>query len=70
MSEKRTVTIGDFMTEEMFDQVKLIGPDVKRIAAEVIGPNMKEINRKLGQENDATYLAYAVVHALNQASHG
>lgn len=35
------------------------------IADEVIRPNMKEINRKLGQENDAVYLAYAVEYILS-----
>jgi hypothetical protein len=65
---KRTIEIGEFVTEAMFDQIRRIGPDVTRIAKEVIEPNMDEINRKLGQENDAHYLAYAVVHAVHQTN--
>ena len=40
---------------------------VAKIQAQVIEPNMAAINAKLGQENDARYLAYAVVYALSQA---
>ena len=69
MSKKR-VAIKDFVTDEMFEEIKGIGPDAKRIAAEVIAPRIGAINRKLGQENDPAYLAYAVVHALNQCMGG
>lgn len=51
----------------MFDQIQKIGLDAGRIEREVIVPNMKEINRKLGQENDSMYLAFCVVNALNQS---
>jgi hypothetical protein len=61
---RKTIALGDFVTEAMFDQIKKIGPDVSRIAREVIEPNMAEINRKLGQENDAHYLAYAIVYGM------
>jgi hypothetical protein len=37
-----------------------------KIRAQVIEPNMATINAKLGQENDASYLAYAVVYVLSQ----
>ena len=40
---------------------------VDQIQAHVIEPNMAAINAKLGQENDARYLAYAVVYVLSQA---
>lgn len=36
----------------------------KRIEAAVIRPDLKNINKRLGQENDPTYLSYAVVYAL------
>lgn len=39
---------------------------VAAIQAQVIEPNMAVIDAKLGQENDARYLAYAVVFALSQ----
>jgi hypothetical protein len=39
---------------------------VAEIQAQVIEPNMATINTKLGQENDARYLAYVVVYVLSQ----
>jgi hypothetical protein len=41
---------------------------VDEIQAQVIDPNMATINTKLGQENDARYLAYVVVYVLSQVS--
>jgi hypothetical protein len=70
MSKRKTVRIGDFVTDEMFAQIKVIGLDVAKIATEVMTPNMAEINRKTGQENDPHYLAYAVVYAMGQAGLG
>ena len=67
---KRSVRIEEFVTDEMFEQIKAIGPDAARIATEVMEPNMAEINRKLGQENDAHYLAYAVVYAMGKTGLG
>jgi hypothetical protein len=40
---------------------------VAKIQAQVIEPNMAAINAKLGQDNDARFLAYAVVYAFSQA---
>jgi hypothetical protein len=34
------------------------------VLKEIINPNMERINTKLGQENDADYLAYAVEFAV------
>ena len=66
------MTLPQFLTDSQIDQaVKLYeihGMDaVAKIQAHVIEPNMPAINAKLGQENDARYLAYAVVHACSQA---
>ena len=38
----------------------------KAIEEQVIKTDMAEINRKLGQENDATYLAYAVTYVVGE----
>jgi len=40
----------------------------RRLAEQVIAPNLKAINARLGQENDARYLAYVVELALYQAN--
>lgn len=39
---------------------------VAKIQSQVIEPNMVAINEKLGQKNDARYIAYAVVYVLSQ----
>jgi hypothetical protein len=63
----KTITLGDFLTEEQIALALKLHPDVSLIQAEVVEPNMKEINRKTSQENDARYLAYAIVYAISQA---
>ena len=68
----KTMTLPQFLTEaQIAHAVKLYeahGMDaVGKIRSEVIEPNMVAINEKLGQENDATYLAYAIVHVCSQA---
>lgn len=72
MTHLKSVTLTQFLTDAQIDQaVKLYeahGMDaVAKIQSQVIEPNMAAINEKLGQENDARYLAYAVVYACSQA---
>lgn len=66
------ITVADFLTE---DQIKLAQKlyrqsktrsttFAKIICEQITAPNILEINRKLGQENDAMYLAYLVEYAL------
>jgi hypothetical protein len=69
----KTVTLPQFLTEEQIaEAVRLYEAHgtgaVPKILARVIEPNMDAINAKLGQENDARYLAYAVVHVLTRAA--
>jgi hypothetical protein len=61
---ERTVALGDFLTEGQIKAAVKIRDDVARIEAEIIVPNMAEINRRLGQENHPRYLAYAVQAVL------
>ena len=63
----KTVTIGDILTSEQIELCRALYPDHQRIRDEVIAPNMEAINRNLGQENDASYLAYAIVYAIEKA---
>lgn len=67
----KTTTLGSFLTDEQINQaiqiVKTESTPHKRLLEEVIKPNMEEIDRKIGQENDAGYIAYAVEHVLSQA---
>jgi hypothetical protein len=64
----RLIVTGDFLTNEMADLAAKIGPNRVRLQKEVVEPNMAEINRKLGQENDPAYLAYVIVYALQQGT--
>ena len=68
----KTVTLPQFLTDAQIAQAarlyKAHGMDATaRIQAQVIEPNMAAINEKLGQENDARYLAYAVVYVFSQS---
>jgi hypothetical protein len=61
-------TVGEFLTDLQVRRCIELYPDIKAIELEVIRPSMPDINRKLGQENDATYLAMAVVCAIAQGT--
>jgi len=69
----KTVTLPQFLTEaQIAEAARLFDfhgmwDSVEPIRVLVIAPNLAAINEKLGQENDARYLAYAVVHVLSQA---
>lgn len=69
----KTVAIGDFLTREQSELVVKLWGECKSgrlfraaVVEKVIVPNLAEINRKLGQENDARFLAYAVEYALSR----
>ena len=71
MTQGKSVTLSDFLTNGQIAAANALyeefGTDaVNEIHTQVIVPNMAAINAKLGQENDARYLAYAVVYALSQ----
>jgi hypothetical protein len=70
-------TIDQFLTdseirlaEKLWQQYRLDGTGqfATAVREQVIEPNMDRINRRLGQENDARYLAYAVEYALLQSA--
>jgi hypothetical protein len=68
----KSVTLPDILTEVQIARAlqlyKAHGLDaVAKIQAEVIEPNMAAINAKLGQENNARYVAYAVVYVFSEA---
>ena len=62
----------NFLTPEEIDkayalyQVAPEGAFAKLCAAEIIAPVMARINRTLGRENDAVYLAYCVEYVLTR----
>lgn len=68
----KTMTLPQFLTKPQIALAAKLYAEHGDYAADliqlhVIEPNMTAINVKLGQENDARYLAYAVVHALSQS---
>ena len=70
----RSITLADFLTDKQVRQAYEIykkhqknpGSASDAIRKEVIEPNMKAINRKLGQENDSYYLSYACEYVFSQ----
>ncbi len=72
MGDIRKVTIGEFLTEEQIKQAVAIfaanpSTPARELCDRLIRPNLKEINRKLGQENDPMYLAYAVEYVIRES---
>lgn len=69
----KQITLTDFLTDdaiqaawEIYQKHKGSGHVAALIATNIIEPNMATINDKLGQENDAHYLAYCCEHVFNQ----
>jgi len=63
----KTITLGDFITRDQMQKCIELYPDSSAICEQVVKPNMDEINRKLGQDNDARYIAYLIVHVIGSA---
>lgn len=61
----KQVQIKDFLTEEQLLKAAHLGK-AKQICEQIIKPNIEAINKKLGQENDPMYLAYAVEYIVTR----
>lgn len=61
----RTITLPDFLTNEQIE-IAVNCKSAKEITEKVITPNIDEINKKLGQENDPMYLAYACEYVFRE----
>ena len=60
------VSLGQFLTDDQIAECVKYHPDKNLIRDKVIIPNIEIINKKLNQENDADYLAYAIVFILGK----
>ena len=60
----RKITIEQFLTKEQIEKAINL-KKAKDICREIIEPNLSEINRKIGQENDAMYLSYMVEYVVS-----
>jgi hypothetical protein len=63
----KQATLPDFLTDAQIELCAELYPNREAIRDRVILPNMAEINRKLGQENDANYLSYAVMYVIRRS---
>ena len=52
----------------LWNELRGTGQFAKEVEKQIIAPNMDRINKRLGQENDSRYLAYAVEYIFTQAS--
>lgn len=73
------VALGDFLTDA---QIKLcvklwkehkrkgmsLNSYAKKVCDQVITPNIADINRKLGHQNDPMYLSYAIEYVMMRGS--
>ena len=71
----KTVTLPDFLTDGQIAEATALyvahgANAVDKIMTNVIEPNMTAINQKIGQKNDARYLAYVVVYVVSQLQFG
>ena len=68
----KTVALTNFLTAQQIKEAEALYKDPftfhKNVVEQVLVPNMPEINRKLGQENDASYLAYAMEFIFMKAN--
>ena len=68
MPDQKMITLPDFLTDKQIQHCIDLYPDRQRIRDEVIVPNMAEINRRLGQENDPDFLSYAIIYVIGESS--
>ena len=62
---RKVVTIGDLFTREMIEASSQC-KSTDEIKQKVIIPNMSAINKKTGQMNDPSYMAYLMEYALSK----
>lgn len=72
------VTLDYFLTSKQIDKCLSLWiarnstttPYAKMVCEKVIAPNIKAINKKLGQENDPMYLVYAIEYVMMRGESG
>lgn len=63
----KTIKLTDFLTNEQIELMCTLKTATK-ITKEIIEPNIRKINKKLGQENDPEFLGYMCEYAIMKAS--
>jgi hypothetical protein len=64
-SETKTMSVGEIFSQSDLVRAQELYPDARAICEQVIRPQLEEINRRVGQENDPMYLAYALVYLFD-----
>ena len=68
----KTVALADFLSPQQIKAAEKLykDPDTfhNNVVKQILVPNMSDINRKLGQENDAGFLAYAIEYIFMKAN--
>ena len=71
----KTIKIGDFLDDAQIQRAYQLykeatpGTFAKRCREEIIAPDIKRIDEKLGQKNDPSFLAYAIEYVMMKAHH-
>jgi hypothetical protein len=65
----KMVAVTDFLTRAQIAKARKIiahnNPPHAELLKQIVLPNMAQIDRKLGQENDPDYIAYAIEYAVS-----
>lgn len=64
MVARKMVSVTDFLTSEEIKRAMEL-KTAKLIREQIVEPNIKRINVKLGQENDPMYLSYMIEYILS-----
>ena len=64
--KEKYIRVSDFLTVAQMTRASKL-KYAKKICEDIIKPNIKEINEKIGQENDPLYLAYMVEYCISKA---
>ena len=80
MAVPKSVRITDFLNEEQWERAVAIWNELlknprppsfaQRVCDEITAPNIAEINRMIGQENEPKFLAYFIEYIFIQSSRG
>lgn len=60
--------LSDFLTPEQIKEAKKLISALK-IAKNIVEPNLKEIERKIGQPMDPLYTAYLILYLMGEEKH-
>ncbi len=60
--------IGEIFSPAQLKKAMKIGPNQKTLLDRIVLPNIKDIEKRCGQEMNASYLSYMLEYALTKSS--